>query len=80
MTDKRNLEREIEELADDLPDRRGDDDPPTKAEFGVTAGFVRFDDDGDLSDLPEGWEWEREEDVTNAGADLNVAVREDPDE
>lgn len=77
MTDKRDLERELEELADDLDDRpTRDGDPPTKAELGVTAGFVRFEGD-DLYDLPDGWTWEREEDATNAGADLNVAVREE---
>ncbi|MFD1525734.1 MULTISPECIES: hypothetical protein [Halolamina] len=80
MTGKRDLERELEELADGLADHSTDDgDPPTKAELGVTAGFVRFDGD-DPPEIPEGWTWEREEDATNGGADLNVAVREESDE
>lgn len=54
MTNKRDLERELEELADDLADATGDgDDPPTKAELGVTADFIRFEGD-DPPDGPDG--------------------------
>lgn len=57
MTDKRNLEKELEELADDLADRPTDDgDPPTKAELGVTADFIQFldEDDAEPADVEDG--------------------------
>lgn len=71
---KRDLEKDVEDLNDETP--TDDDDPPTKAELGVTAGFVHFAGD-DLQELPEGWTWESKENATNAGADFYVAVRED---
>lgn len=76
MTNTRDLEKEIEELANDLDDRlTDDDDPPTKADLGVSADFIRFEGD-ELPEAPEGCTWERKENETDAGADFDVAVRE----
>jgi predicted phage tail protein len=70
---KRDLEKDVEDLADDTPT---DDEPQTKAEAGITADFIRGANE-EPQELPEGWTWEEHETSWGVETTSMVAVRED---
>lgn len=73
---RRELADAVDDLADDTPDGQ---DVRTRVEAGVTADWVRFDDDPPPEDLPDGWTWERRESDRQHGADHLVATPEEED-
>lgn len=75
----RRSRREIEKAVDDLAGETvGDQDVRTRFRAGVTAEFVRFEDDPepDPDDLPDGYVWERRASDCEHGADFLVATPE----
>lgn len=73
---KRDIETELEELADAITEDVDALAATTKAEAGVTAGFIRGANE-EPQELAEGWTWERRESDREHGAAFMVAVRED---